>query len=227
MKKDSIEKFITQVSDLSQVKDRMDRDRFLSYGISILCFGIIFVIGFWVTFHSETKAINIDPYTKESEKYLPLNDNFGWDTATSVIEGTSVTLKNIYTCYYKDDLLKWNLKADMMANGDTPGSMKCIMVRLVDNQHGSGDTQLWAEEAVLDTRGRQVVMSGDVNVVSQSGYKFFTEELIWSEKSGLIKTDLPWTLIYPNRGVLKGEGFSSDLQFKNQKYKNIQSAKKN
>jgi hypothetical protein len=204
---------------ISQKKqDFLDYDRFLAYIITVSCFGIILVIGFGVAFYPEAKPINTDPYMKESKRDLPIGDQFGWDTASGIIEGTSVSLINILSSYYRNDLLLWDLKADRMTNGKIPGSMKCIMVKLKDYQHGSGNTEMWAEEAVLDTKGRQVVMTGDVNVINKGDYKFFTEQLVWSEKSGRIETKLPWTLIYPNKGTLQGEGGSFDLEFKNPKF---------
>ena len=131
---------------------KLDIDRIISRVITISCFIVITSVGFWVYFYPESEAIDVSSYAAERKGDISYNDEFGWEMAADLIEGTSISLSGVLTSYYQNDSLLWDLKTDKMTNGDIPGSMKCTMTRLVDYQHSLGETGMWAEEAVLDAR---------------------------------------------------------------------------
>ncbi len=83
------------------------------------------------------------------------------------------------------------------------------------DSNGVHTSKIYAAEAELADGKRNLDLWGNVRVLSDNGFKLYSEKIHWREYSGKILTDEYVTIITAENDTINGVGFESDNSLKN------------
>lgn len=118
--------------------------------------------------------------------------------------------------FYQEDRLSSILKAGRIRKYEKKQTILMDSGIVVDfyDENGQHATSLWADSGRADERTRNMIASGNVIAVSDSGERLETSVLRWDQQTRRIISDAP-VKICTATDTIYGSGFVSDQHLKN------------
>jgi len=106
-----------------------------------------------------------------------------------------IAITNFHYTEREQEMRKWEIRADRAERFLTGSRIHMDRVRMEYILKEGGVVRLSGRSGDYYEKERRVVLSGDVRVVTETGYTLFTERLTWNVAKNLIFSDQPVRLI--------------------------------
>lgn len=83
-----------------------------------------------------------------------------------------------------------------------------------------------ADRAIINTRTKDIELIGDVDALSPSGNRLFTERIQWHHLEKYLDTDEPVKIIRKNGDVIEGIGLRANYDLEDYELKNVRAVTK-